>query len=239
MIDTDNRSLADEAQGLLDNLPAHDVLFSPIADLDLEPLRRVGHLADTFVLCDWRWDDSPDGFDRMLSELLDEHGAPDGLELFAGEHSFEVPAEQVRAISGVSADFRLFHEPAWKAGHQPWGRITRLRRRSGAEELLLWLIYITGNAVEVYEKLFIERDAAPKVLWLDCPLGADVDGWAKFVSPGGEFGRVFGAAAHQPQYVVAQQYQQGWQQSVLYQRLSAWHPAWALTVYGLPDSPPL
>ncbi|MCX6923487.1 MAG: hypothetical protein NT154_09810 [Verrucomicrobia bacterium] len=238
-LEHDTTSLAKEAAGLLDGLSAHDVLYYPMADLDSAPVGRGGHLADVFVVCDWRWPGSPDAFDRMISELLDVGGAPCGLELFAGERSFELPAEQVRGITGVSEDFGLFHEPAWVAGQQPWGRVIRLKRRSGAEERLLWLIYITGNAVEVYEKLFIERGAAPKVLWLDCPLGADVDRWAQFISPSGEFGQVFCKATRQPEYVVAQRQLPGWKQTIPYQRLSAWHRAWALAVYGLPDSPPL
>jgi hypothetical protein len=234
--DSGHASLADEAQGLLDNLPAHEVLFFPATGPDLVPLQRASGLADVLLFVDWRWPES-DGFDRMVSELLDVDIAPGGLELFAGERSFELPAEQLRGITGVSADFGLFHEPAWMAGQAPWGRVTRLERRSGDVEHPVWLIYITGNAVEVYQHLFVERGAAPKVLWLDCPLGADLDGWAKFISPGGEFGSVLSKAAHQPDYVVAQRYQPGWQQSAERQRLPAWHPAWALTVFGLPKAP--
>ena len=239
--DAGHRSLPQEAQGLLDNLPAHRTLFYPLADLDLEPLHRVGHLAiDVLFLCDWRWPCSPDGCDATISELLDEDSASDGLELFsqvAGQRSFELPAEQVMAITGVSADFRLFDEPSWTSGNQPWGRIIPLRRRSGDVEHPIWVVHLVGNAVEVYQNLFLERGAAPKILWLDPPLGADLDGWAEFISPGGEFGRVFTTAAHQPDYVVAQRYQPGWQQTVLCQRLPGWHSAWSLRVYGLPGAP--
>src|ERR1035441_9898055 len=77
----------------------------------------------------------------------------------------------------------------------------------------------------------------PRVLWLDPPLGADLDGCGEFTCATGEFGHVFSTAAHQPEYVIAQRYQPGWKQSVACQRLPAWHPAWALTVFGLPDAP--
>jgi len=60
LIDADNKSLKDEAHRLWQDLPARNVLFYPIADLDLEPLRRVGDLADVFVLCDWRWPCCPE-----------------------------------------------------------------------------------------------------------------------------------------------------------------------------------
>ena len=232
--DADRRSLAQEAQGLLDNLPAHRTLFHPLADLGLEPLRRVGDLADVFVLCDWRWPNSPDGFDATIGDLVDADSPHGGLELFAGEHSFEIPAEQVLAITGVSEDFGLFNEPAWKAGQQPWGRIIPLRRRGGDVEQPVWLVYITGNCVDIYQHLFVDRGAAPRVLWLDCPLSADLDGWARFISPSGEFGRVFSTVAHQPEHVVAQRYQPGWHQTVLCQRLPAWHPSWTLTLFALP-----
>jgi hypothetical protein len=173
----------------------------------------------------------------MVSELLSEDGAPGKLELFADEHSFELPIEQVQTMSGVSTDFGLFSEPAWVAGQAPWGRITRLRARSGKVERPVWFVYIVGNCIEVYQNLFLGRGAAPRVLWLDAPLGADLDGWGEFTCATGEFGHVFVHAAHQPEFVVAQRYQPGWQQSVVCGRLPAWHPAWALTMYGLPDSP--
>ena len=116
--DKGNAALAGEAQKLMGNLSAHDVLFLPATGPDLVPLQRASGLADVLLFADWRWPES-DGFDRMVSELLSEDGAPGELELFAGEHSFKVPAEQVQAMSGVSTDFGLFSEPAWVAGQQP------------------------------------------------------------------------------------------------------------------------
>jgi hypothetical protein len=232
----DTTKFAREGYRLWEDLPAHDVLFFPVTGPDLVPLQRASGLADVLLFADWRWPES-DGFDRMISELLDVGGAPGGLELIAGQRGFELPAEQVQAITGVSTDFGLFSEPAWVAGQEPWGRITRLKRSSGAEERLIWLVYITGNAVQIYKHLFVERRTAPKVLWLDCPLGADLDGWPEFISPGGLFGHVFTRATQQPKYVVAQRYQAGWKQSVECQRLPAWHPAWELTLFALPEVP--
>jgi hypothetical protein len=101
----------------------------------------------------------------------------------------------------------------------------------------IWLVYIVGNCVDIYQHLFAERGAAPAVLWLDCPLGVDSGRWAKFISPSGEFGHVFSNAARQPKYVAAQRRQPGWHQTVLYQRLPAWHPSWDLTLFALPDVP--
>ncbi len=236
VIDAD-KSLKDEAQGLLDNLPAHRVLFCPVADLDLEPLRRVGHLADTFVLCDWRYE--PSGFDETIGDIVKDHGH-DGRASFGYDtdsHSYEVPAEQVQAITGVSNDFGLFHEPAWVAGQEPWCRITRLGRRSGDVEHRVWLVYIVGDAIQIYQRLFVERGAAPTALWLNCPVSVDVDRWGQFISPDGEFGRVFSKATRQPKYVAAQRRYPGWHQTVLCQRLPGWHPAWDMNLYGLPDSP--
>ena len=160
------------------------------------------------LFADWRWPES-DGFDQMASELLSEDGAPAELEVFAGQRSFELPAEQVQAIAVVSTDFGLFREPAWVAGQDPWGRITRLKWTSGSEERLIWLIYITGNAVQIYEPLFVAPGTATRVLWLDGPLGANLDDWAQVISTGGQFGCMFTRAAQQPQYVVAQRYQPG------------------------------
>ncbi len=233
---------AREAYRLWQDLPAHEnVLFYPLADFNLETLHRASSLADVFVFADWRWPCPSDGFDAIISDMVNEYSTLDGLKPFRRDKeqgSFEVSAEQIQAITGVSNDFGLYHvEPAWVPGQEPWGRTTRLRARSGKVERPVWVVHLVGNAVEVYQNLFLERGAAPRVLWLDAPLGADLDGWAQFISPSGEFGRVFSTAAHQPEYVVAQRYQPGWQQSVVYQRLPAWHPAWALTVFGLPDSP--
>ncbi len=231
--------LAQEAYRLWQDLPAHDVLFCPMGHLESAPVGRAGHLADVFVLCDWRWPLCPtDKFDAMPGGLINDDGEQDGRARFghdAGRGGFALPVEQVEAITGPSEDFGLFHEPAWKAGQQPWGRIARLQRRGS--ERALWLVYIVGNCIEVYQRLFLERGSAPKVLWLDPPLGADLDGWVRFISSAGEFGHVFSKAVRQPNYVAAQRYQPGWRQTVLCQRLPAWHPSWDLTVFALPDVP--
>jgi hypothetical protein len=75
------------------------------------------------------------------------------------------------------------------------------------------------------------------VLWLDAPLGADLDGWGEFTCATGEFGHVFVHAAHQPEFVAAQRYQLGWKQTVLCQRLPGWHPSRDMTLFALPDLP--
>lgn len=109
VVNAGHRSLADEAQGLLDNLPAHRTLFYPLANLDLEPLRRVGHLADVFVLCDWRYE--PSGFDETIGDIVkdDTHDGRASHGHDADHRSYTVPVEQVHAITGVSNDFGLFH----------------------------------------------------------------------------------------------------------------------------------
>jgi hypothetical protein len=145
--------------------------------------------------------------------------------------------ELVHSISGPSTDFGMFHEPAWVAGEQPWCRMVRLHRVVGRLRYPLWLIYVVGNCIEIYQNLFIGRNSAPKILWLECPLGVDMDRWAEFVSPAGEFGAVFSTAVHQPKYIVAQRSQPGWQQTVPYKQFKAWHPAWDLTMFKLPDVP--
>ena len=231
--------LAQEAQRLWQDLPMLRVVFSPIGEWDMAPLQRLSHLADVYILCDWRFD--PDMFDHMVGGLVAEDRTHNGLEPYSrdGERPvIAVPTEQVQAISGRSEDFGLFNEPAWLPGKQPWCRIVRLTRRIGGLQRPVWLVYIVGNCVEIYQRLFLERGSVPAVLWLQCPLGVDPVRWAKFVSPGGEVGRVFCKARRQPSYVAARRPQPGWQQRVLYQRLLAWNPAWDLTLYALPDAPP-
>jgi hypothetical protein len=93
--------LAQEAYRLWQDLPARDdVLFYPIADLDLEPLRRVGHLADVFLFADWRYE--PSGFDETIGEIVkdDTHDRSVSLGHDAGQRSFEVPPGRFRRLPG-------------------------------------------------------------------------------------------------------------------------------------------
>jgi len=221
-------------------LPARDVVFYPVAYFDLTPLERVSHLADVFVLCDWRWSDSPTGFDATIAELLKDdliNDRPAPFSHAADGRSFAVPATEVQAITGISQDFGLFHEPAWVPGQQPWCRITRLKRRTGQLERPLWLVYIVGNCVEVCQRQFVDRDAAPKILWLDAAMGADQDKWQQFISPTGQFGSVFSRAARQPRYVAALRHELGWKQTVACRQVQGWHHACDLTLFALPDAP--
>ncbi len=229
---------AQEAQRLWQDLPALGVVFSPVAEWDMAPLQRLSHLASVYILCDWRYD--PNMFDHMVGRLVAEDRTYSGLGACSRDGAkpiITVPTEQVQAISGRSEDFGLFNEPAWLPGKQPWCRIVRLTRRVGRVQRPVWLVYIVGNCAEIYQRLFIDRGAAPKVLWLQCPLGVDPDRWAEFVSPSGEFGCVFCKARRQPGYVAAQRRQPGWQRRVVYQHLLAWNPAWDMTLYVLPDAP--
>jgi hypothetical protein len=160
------------AQQLWDNLPAQGVVFSPVAEWDTAPLQRLSHLANVYILCDWRFD--PAMFDHMVHGLGAEEGPYRGLGLrnHDGEKPIiAVPTEQVRAITGRSDDYGLFSEPAWLPGKEPWCRIVRLSRRIGELQRPVWLVYIVGNCVEIYQHMFIERGAVPKVLWVQCPLG--------------------------------------------------------------------
>jgi|ERR1035441_860519 hypothetical protein len=175
---------AREAYRLWQDLPAQEnVLFYPLADFNLETLHRANSLADVFVFADWRWPCPSDGFDAIISDMVNEYSTLDGLKPFrrdAEQGSFEVPAEQVRAITGISADFGLFHEPSWVSGQQPWGRITRLRRCSGDVEHPVWVVHLVGNAVEVYQNLFLERGATPKGALARPAIGCGL-GWLRGV----------------------------------------------------------
>ena len=230
----------EEASLLWENLPSRDVVFSPFADCDLAPLQRISHLASVYVLCDWRF--GPEMFDWLVARVGRESPIYSGLEPRpedAENPVYAVPDDQARAVSGVSEDFGLAKFSWWTAGNQPWCRITRLNRRAGKTTRPVWLVCVGGNCVEIYQRLFVDRGAAPKVLWLQPPLGTKRCEWAKFVSPVGLFGRVFTEAPRQPVYVAAHEHLPGWQQRVLYQRLIFNNmPPWELILYAVPGAPP-
>lgn len=216
---------------LLEYLAAYQVLYYPIADLDNQPLQLVGDVIDVILLVDWRYDESE--FDTIVDILLKAEG-PTGSRLYTCQQAvFQIPASEMLAITGRCSNFDLFSEPAWVRSRQPWGCITRLIRRDGVPGP--WLVYIAGDCTEIYERLFIDHGTAPKFLWLQCPLSANVDGWSEFISVHGRFGRMFTKAANQPDYVVAHRCQPGWAHTVPRQRFPAWHPAFELTAFARPD----
>ena len=218
------------------NLPADDTVFCPMSGWDLTPLLLAGDLASVFVFADWRF--GAEVFDKGIWPDI-KAGKYDGLypgDVDAENPVIALPDEEVRKLSGPSSDFAIFDEPAWVPGAQPWCRIAQVNRSANRAQQALRLVYMVGNCVEIYQHLFIERGAAPKILWLEWPLGADDERWEHFVSTTGEFGRIFTRATPQPRYVVAHHHQPGWQHTVPYRRFKAWHPAWDLTAFSRPDA---
>jgi len=218
------------------HISAHAVLYYPVADLDYQSLHLVGHLVDVFLLADWRYDDSE--FDKIVDTFLRPDGTtgkPSRYRREPGELSFLVPVAEVFKVTTACTGFGLFNEPAWLPAKQPWCRITRLTRQVGELQRRTWFVYIVGNCVEIYQRLFIDQGTAPSFLWLQCPLGANPDSWAAFTSGSGDLGRAFTRATPQPRYVVAHHHQPGWQHTVPYRRFKAWHPAFDLAIYARPQ----
>jgi hypothetical protein len=230
--------LSREASWLWQDLPANEVLFCPISGWDLVPLQVLGNMASVFVLVDWRF--GAEVFDAGIwaDIMAGRHTGVRPSDLCAKNPVIAMPDEQVRALSGPSTDYGMFDEPAWVPGVPPWCRIARVTL-IGEHRRQVWLVYFVGNCVEIYRRLFVERGAAPAVLWLECPLGADVDRWEDFISPGGEFGRVFTKSACQPLCVAAERCQLGWAQSVPRGQLPTNLPPWKLTLFGVPGASPV
>jgi len=228
------QGLSLEAYRLLQDLPTDEILFCPISGWDLTPLQLLGDLASVFVLVDWRF--GPEVFDSGIWPDI-VAGKCAGLRPVDQNPVIAVPDEEARAISGPSSDLGMFHETAWVAGVPPWCRIARVAH-VGEQPRPLWLIHIVGNCVQIYERLFSNRGIAPKILWLECPLGADLDRWEEFISPDGEFGRVFTRSACQPKYVAAERCQPGWAQRMPCGQLPTNLPPWKLTLFGVPGASP-
>jgi hypothetical protein len=217
------------------DLPTNEILFCPVSGWDLTPLQLVGDLASVFVLADWRF--GPEVFEKSIWPDI-AAGKHSGLRPAVDNQNsvIAVPDEEVLSVSGPSSDFGTFHEPAWVSGVPSWCRIARAIHHAGDQKRPLLLVYIVGNCVQIYERLFGNRGTAPKILWLECPLGAHVDRWEGFISPDGEFGRVFTRSACQPKYVAAERCQPGWAQRVRCGQLPTNLPPFKLTVLGVPGA---
>lgn len=138
-------------------------LFYPGCGFDWNPLRRLTHLADTFVYCDWATRAAdflanlPDfGEDLTVEDTRPLNPALRQLMPQAGP--FTPTAEEAARYENAVRDLRI--------DTRGWGYDVRLRRRFGTVERRIRLLYFGAEGVATYHSLFCGAKISPAILVL-------------------------------------------------------------------------
>jgi len=205
-------------------LAAGRVLFYPACGFDWNPLRRLTHLADTFVYCDWGIScsdfqarlcdfdgegltlDEAQPLDDDLRSLVNAAGAPP-----------LTPEERDRYFTAIR-DFQI--------DRNGWGYEVSLRRRFGRVERPIRLIYFGAEGVATYHALFNAAGISPQIVVFYQPGHGFGMNWTNFYDWSAPFARVVQKnRAGRPELLLLANYahdQIRWPYEVTWQVLWPW-----------------
>ena len=170
-----------DAQLVLENLHKHQVFYYPGASHDWKPLRRLTHLCDTFIFCDWHGDAESVTGDFGLAGVATDFIFPLRMEdaaYLADPSPLPCSVQQgVAALVGGPAESRL-----------PWAKYAQLTRTVGGVTRKLHFFYLGMEGITAYFNLFAPHEMAPRVLCMNFgmdPNGNQFGDWA-----GGLLGKI-------------------------------------------------
>ena len=180
-----------DAQLVLENLHEHRVLYYPGARQEWEPLRRLTHLCDTFIFCDWNVAAESVTGDFGLAGVVTDFIIPLCKEDVAYltdlgplPHSIR---EGVRDLAGAHV------EPSW-------GKYAQLTRTVGDVTRKLHFFYLAMDGIAAYFNLFAPHKMASRVLCMKFgmdPNGRQFGDWA-----GGLLGRIIDGVKVSPEQTI-------------------------------------
>jgi hypothetical protein len=182
-----------EAQLVLENLHEQRVFYHPGARLEWEPLRRLTHLCDTFIFCDW----------NVAAESVTGDFGLAGVET---DFNFIIPLckEDVAYLTDLQPLPRRIREGVRHlvgAHVEPsWGKYAQLTRTVGDVTRKLHFFYLGMEGLTAYFNLFAPHKMAPRVLCMK--LGADPNAVLFGNGANGLLGRIIRGVGKSPEQMV-------------------------------------
>ena len=146
------------------------VFFYAGSGLDLQPLHRFTHLADTFVFADPRKTEA--AFSEARQRLMNRQTKA-GNGLVAVTEGLD-PVAAYGVVAEVAGELAVTRDEPWTRipnpqDRLPWGAVQRLKRYVGGTERDLWLVFVAGSPLIAYRRLFVETGTAPVCLAMCVP----------------------------------------------------------------------
>src|ERR1035437_333411 len=182
-----------EAQLVLENLHEHRVFYYPGSGQEWEPLRRLTHLCDTFIFCDWNVAAESVTGDFDLAGVVTDFIIPlckEDVAYLADRNPLPRSVQQgVRALVGGPA------EP-WER----WANYAQLTRTVGDVTQKLHFFYLGMDGITAYFNLFAPHRTAPRVLCMK--FGGDPNAVLFGNGADGLLGRIIRGVKASPEQMV-------------------------------------
>ena len=170
-------------------------LFYPECGADLEPLRRLRHLFDTFILCDRAAREEDWTLKRVKLRLADQ--APD-FQCEAREAERYLGQEEIELIMGNAHQRR-----------PPWGKLFSLTARNAGRHRMILLVYLAIEPVVAYHNLFTIRNFNALGVCFKRYRGCGAKGWTAFDGWNKPLGRLIHRIDPLPTYLITVDWQLG------------------------------
>ena len=200
-----------DAQFVLESLHEHRVFYYPGSEREWEPLRRLTHLCDTFIFCDWNV--TADGVtgDFGLDNVTTDFIVPlckEDVAYLADPNPLPHGIRQgVQELVGPHVE--------------PWGKYAQLTRTVGDVVRKLHFFYLGMEGLTAYFNLFAPIATAPRLLCMK--FGMDPNGVAFGNWADGLLGRIIREVGASPEETVGLGGPgSGWPYPTLWQRFAGW-----------------
>jgi hypothetical protein len=180
-----------EAQLVLENLHEHRVFYYPGSGQEWEPLRRLTHLCDTFIFCDWNVAAESVTGDFGLADVETDFIIPLCKEDVAYLIDLQPLPRRIR--EGVRHLAGAHVEPSW-------GKYAQFTRKLGDKKQKLHFFYLGMDGITAYFNLFAPHKMAPRVLCMK--FGGDPNAVLFGNGAKGLLGRVIRGVKASPEQMV-------------------------------------
>lgn len=180
-----------DAQLVLENLHEHRVFYYPGSGQEWEPLRRLTHLCDTFIFCDWNVAAESVTGDFGLADVETDFIIPLCKEDVAYLIDLQPLPRRIR--EGVRHLAGAHVEPSW-------GKYAQFTRTVGDVTRKLHFFYLGMDGITAYFNLFAPHGTAPRVLCMK--FGGDPNAVLFGNGADGLLGRVIRGVGKSPEQMV-------------------------------------
>ena len=172
------------------------VFFYPLSRFDWQPIKDFRGQCDLFVYCDWRVRDKD--FDNVREQVASLLGFP-------WPHAPMIPLDEVEQITGrVDVPWLLGHDDTNYT--ERWGRFLDRPPTATDKHRGTRLLYVAGDPIVLYRKLFTEQGKAPKFMCLRKPADVSAAAWVAFAGAGGPLASVVEENPNKPVHYVRPQW---------------------------------